>query len=313
VKNVGTLFVRNLEKKFGGSMSLRLLKFSVFSFLVVLFSITVQAQDDGDDWFGDDEPNNNFNFDFHLHGNPTIETNYGFSKNSLNLLTGKFNKTNLAEIKLGYTREDNISSTESIMKYNSSYFGLSNISYKLAQKSATADYDADMWRFAIGWDRGYGYKPGQKSAIIFYNGNAFTMSRLKINNYIPDVADNLSLNMFRDAFRYGQKTEAGMKFQIIPQLVFNASYERAQVFPRWLFWKWAGGAIIEVAAQSMIDEFVDKILDSTPMAAPVISFLLKNGLSYGIYELRKEKMNWPFNTAAPFVTDSYKFGITFIF
>jgi hypothetical protein len=294
-------------------MSLRLLKLSVLSFLVALFSITVQAQEDDDDWFEDDESHNKFSFDFHLHGNPTIETNYGFSKNSLNKLTGKFSKANLAELKLGYTNENNVSSTESIMKYSSSYFGLTNISYKLAQKSTSADYNADMWRFAAGWDHGYGYKPGQKSAIIFYNGNAFTLSRLKIDNSIPGLADSLSLNMFRDAFRYGQKTEAGIKFQIIPQLVFSAGYERAQVFPRWLFWKWAGGALIEVATQSMIDEFVDKIVDSTPMAAPVINFLLKNGLSYGIYELRKEKMNWPFNTPAPFMTDSFKFGVTFIF
>ena len=295
-------------------MSLRLLKYSIVSLLVLFVSVTAQAQEEDDDWFYDDEDSyHNFNIDFHLHGNPTIETNYGFSKNSLNLLTGKFNKANLAELKLGYTNEYNVSNTESIMKYNSSYFGISNSSYKLAKKSFSSDLDGDMWRFAAGWDRGYGYKPSQKSAIIFYNGNAFTLSRLKIDNPIPDIADSLSLNMFRDAFRYGQKTEAGMKIQIIPQLVLNASYERAQVFPRWLFWKWAGGAIIEVAAQSMVDEFVDKILDSTPMAAPVINFLLKNGLSYGIYELRKDKMNWPFNTPAPFMTDSYKFGVTFIF
>lgn len=297
-------------------MSLRLLKLSIFSLLFLFVSITAKAQEDEDDgdWFDDDdETYHNFNIDFHLHGNPTIETNYGFSKNSLNKLTGKFSKANLAELKLGYTNEYNVSSTESIMKYSSSYFGISNSSYKLAKKSVSSDLDGDIWRFAAGWDRGYGYKPSQKSAIIFYNGNAFTMSRLKIDNPIPDLADSLSLNMFRDAFRYGQKTEAGMKIQIIPQLVLNASYERAQVFPRWLFWKWAGGAIIEVAAQSMVDEFVDKILDSTPMAAPVINFLLKNGLSYGIYELRKDKMNWPFNTPAPFMTDSFKFGVTFIF
>lgn len=296
-------------------MSLRLLKLSIFSLLILFASITVQAQEDEDDgdWFEDDDTYHNFNIDFHLHGNPTIETNYGFSKNALNKLTGKFNKANLAELKLGYTNEYNVSNTESIMKYNSSYFGISNVSYRLAKKSVSTQLDGDMWRFAAGWDRGYGYKPGQKSAIIFYNGNAFTMSRLKIDNPIPDIADSLSLNMFRDAFRYGQKTEAGMKVQIIPQLVLNASYERAQIFPRWMFWKWAGGALIEVAAQSMVDEFVDKILDSTPAAAPVISFLLKNGLSYGIYELRKEKMNWPFNTPAPFQTDSFKFGVTFIF
>jgi len=294
-------------------MSYRLLKLSVFSFLVLFVSLTVHAQDEGDDWFGDDNSSHNFNIDFHLRGNPTIETNYGFSKNSLDRLSGKFSKTNLAEIRLGYTREHNISSTESIMKYKSSYVGLSNISYKLAQESTTPDYNADMWRISAGWDNGYGYKPGQKSAIIFYHGNGVTWSNLKIKNSISNPADSVALGMFNNSFRFGQKTEGGIKIQIIPQLVLNAGYERAQIFPRLLFWKWAGSAIIEVAGQAMLDEFIDKIVDSTPMAAPVISFLLKNGLSYGIYELRKEKMNWPFNTAAPILTDSYKVGITFIF
>ena len=295
-------------------MALRLLKLSIFSLVFLLVNITAQAQDDDNDWFDDDDNSyENFNFDFHLHGNPTIEMNYGGSTNSLHLLTGKFNKANLAELKLGYTTENNLSSTESIMKYKSKYFGLSNISYNLAKNSVASNYDGDMWRFSAGVDRGYGYKPGQKSAIIFYSGNALTLSRLKIDNPISNIGDSLSLNMFRDAFRYGQKTEGGMKIQIIPQLVFSAGYERAMVFPRLLFWKWVGGVAIEAAGQAMIDEFVDKILDSTPIAAPVINFLLKNGLSYGIYELRKEKMNWPFNTAAPFLTDSYKFGVTFIF
>jgi len=294
-------------------MSRTLLKLSVFSFFILLFSFNIKAQEDDGDWFDEDDTNYNFDIDFHLHGNPTIEMNYGWSNASLNLFTGKFNKANLAELKLGYTNEHSLSNSESIMKYHNNYFGLSNISYKLAKTSVASNYNSDIWRFAAGWDNGYGYKPGQKSAIIFYNGGAFTLSNLKTNSVYQNAADSFYLNPFTDGFRFGQKTEGGIKFQIIPQLVFNAGFERMEVYPKLLFWKWAGSAIIEVASQAMLDEFIDKIVDSTPMAAPVISFLLKNGLSYGIYELRKEKMNWPFKTAAPLLADSYKFGVTFIF
>jgi hypothetical protein len=32
-----------------------------------------------------------------------------------------------------------------------------------------------------------------------------------------------------------------------------------------------------------------------------------------MYQLRQEKMNWPFNTAPPLAYDQFKFGVTFVF
>jgi hypothetical protein len=54
-------------------------------------------------------------------------------------------------------------------------------------------------------------------------------------------------------------------------------------------------------------------MDSSPYAGPVVGFILKSALSYGIYELRQEKMNWPFSSAAPLSYDQVKFGMTFNF
>ena len=82
---------------------------------------------------------------------------------------------------------------------------------------------------------------------------------------------------------------------------------------RHLFWKWAGSGIIEAASQGMLDHFIGKIGKSSPMALPIVSVILKSALSYGIYELRQEKMNWPFNSAAPLSYDQWKVGVTFNF
>jgi len=294
-------------------MSFALLRKFFISLLVLVLTVGVKAQDKGDDWFDDEDSFHNFNVDFSLHGNPTIEMNYGSSASSFYLLNGKFNKAKMAELKLGYTSEHNVNGSESLMKYSDKYFGLTNLSYKLSKSTNAANYDGDIWRFSIGWDHGYGYKPGQKSAIILYNGSALTWSNLKLNTLATNPADSAMLGLFTDSYKFGQKTEGGMKIQIIPQLVVSAGFERAEVYSKVMFWKWAGSAIIEIAGQAMLDEFIDKIMDSTPAAAPIINFLLKNGLSYGIYELRKEKMNWPFNTQSPLLTDSYKFGLTLIF
>jgi hypothetical protein len=54
-------------------------------------------------------------------------------------------------------------------------------------------------------------------------------------------------------------------------------------------------------------------VDVSPAAAPIVNFVLKNGLSYGMYQLRKEKMNYPFESEAPILNDTFKIGVTFIF
>ena len=63
----------------------------------------------------------------------------------------------------------------------------------------------------------------------------------------------------------------------------------------------------------MIDNFVDKIFDRSPAAVPVVDFLLKNGLAYSLYLLKKENMNWPFNTETPLTYETFKLGVTFLF
>ena len=93
----------------------------------------------------------------------------------------------------------------------------------------------------------------------------------------------------------------------------EAGFERSIVFERHLFWKWAGSSIIELIAHGLLDAFINKILDSSPAAGPIVSFLLKSALGWGIYELKQDKMNWPFTSEPPIAFDNIKFGVTFVF
>jgi hypothetical protein len=54
-------------------------------------------------------------------------------------------------------------------------------------------------------------------------------------------------------------------------------------------------------------------MDSSPVAGPIMNFLLKGGYSYAFYKLKSEKMNWPFNTETPLTYETIKFGLTFSF
>jgi hypothetical protein len=79
----------------------------------------------------------------------------------------------------------------------------------------------------------------------------------------------------------------------------NAAYTWDQVYPRHLFWKWAGTSVIEGIASGLVDAFVKAIGNSSPKAVPVMNFVLRNGLAYGFKSLRKSNMTWPFGADTP--------------
>jgi hypothetical protein len=74
-----------------------------------------------------------------------------------------------------------------------------------------------------------------------------------------------------------------------------------------------GSAAIEAAGDHAIDSFVRSILRSSPTAVPIVNLALKGGLSYGIYELRRTRMNWPYKGASPLLFEGFRAGLTFDF
>ena len=125
--------------------------------------------------------------------------------------------------------------------------------------------------------------------------------------------DTEILNRFHDAYRFGTVNEGGIKFDIASTVSFNVSYEAAVIFPRHLVWKHLGSMIIEESAKHFLGNFIDEVSDSSPYATPIVDFLLNNGLSYAFFTLKKDKMNWPFETEAPLTYETIKFGITVTF
>ncbi len=286
-------------------------------FVIFLGTAVTFAQEDNDttntknEWKWD---HNNFKFDLfssEFKGSPTISLEYGFSKLGLRGFNESFGNPNLAEFKIGYTDIKN-TDEENILKYKYHYLFLSNFSTKLAGSSNSNELETDMWRFGFGRSTGYGYKIGN-GAIIPYHTYSFEWTRLKMNSTPVDSVDRNMIDLFNNSFRFGTSFDGGIKFKIIPNIMLDAGYQRSIVFPRHLFWKWAGSVIIEAVGQEALDHFVDQVMDASPYAVPVVSFVLKNALSYGLYELRQEKMNWPFATAAPLTYNQFKFGITFVF
>ncbi len=256
-----------------------------------------------DDRWGD------FSMDFLKNAQPTIVFNYGLSDVSLNDFTDKFGKPNLLELQLGYTNYK-MKWLESIFEENYRFLSVGYFSTKISNDDA--GLKSDLWRIGIGRTYALGYKFGSMSLTPYYS-NSLIWSRLKMNDTPADSNDKSMIEAFDKSFRFGTSSKGGITFHVTENIGVNAEYERSIIFPRHLFWKWAGSVLIEASTQALVDEFVNAIFNSSPYAAPVINFVLKNALSYGLYELRQDKMNWPFETASPLSYDQFKFGLTFVF
>lgn len=303
------------------------LQHSIITFIFLLFffaSHTVRAQETDSSWthnWDKESANENswhwdsdWDWEFNFSGfeHPSINLSYGLSKFSLKDLSTKVSDNGFAELRLGYTKEKKTFKSDYIIKHRFHYLAVSNLSYKLGLEGKANQINSQMWRFGFGWENGYGYKFGDAS-VILYNTWGMNWSQLTVEDSVVNLIDREQIDFYKDSFRFGTLAAGGIKIRPIPLLEIEAGVERSAIYPRVLFWKAAGSLIVEAIGHGLVDSFVKNVLSSTPAAAPVVSFLLKNGLSFAVYELRKDKMNWPFDSASPLMVDTYRVGMTFMF
>lgn len=257
--------------------------------------------------------------DYFYKGSPTIETTFGQTHLSLKNSDIDFNKPDyfgygLLDLKLGYTYEKKSKYSKKITDYRNSYAFVSIISPNLKLSNQTNSNNS-TYRFGLGTSSGYGYRFNEKVSLLLNNSSSFTWTRYDAGITAIEFSSSYyePIQPFNESFRFGSSTQAGIMIPVSSIINFNISFDRTLVFPRHLFWKYAGSYLIELTGQSMIDQFVKNVLRSSPYAGPIVNFLLKNGLSYVIYELRKTKMNWPFESEAPLLFDTFGAGLVFKF
>jgi hypothetical protein len=290
-----------------------------FIFLLFLVSLPVAAQTKvnlyNDDWdWG-------FKWVNWRDGKPYIELSYGLGKPLHEKVTNKFSAIGLAEIKLGFYSDDFYSEEENVIHFYERFAFISQLATRLqSSNNKTNELSSEMLRFGFGRRKGYGYNLTSVK-ILPYNQSGWLLSKLEMKNYptfLPSVnqqiaeKDNEIINRYDKGYRFSSFAEGGVRFDF-GAISFNAGYEAAVVFPRYLFWKHIASYVIESAGLNAIDNFVDEVLDSSPTAGPIVNFVLKNAYNYAFYLLKKEKMNWPFNSETPLTYETFKFGVTFTF
>lgn len=244
---------------------------------------------------------------------PTIELAYGLSDINLSGYNTNFTKPGMIELRLGTASEFTSKYSKQLIKYDNDFLFLSNATSDISSQRSGTGVSSGMWRFGFGNKEGMGLKFGNFK-LMPYNSNSFAWSRFSFDkNSIANSSDYDKFDDFNEAFRFGTSTEAGINFQLTKGLSLQPKYEISDIFPRHLFGQQLVSSIIELGGAGLLDEFVTRVMRNTPVAGTIVNFVLKNAYEYGIYQLRKEHMNWPFAGEAPLRYSTFKMGMTFTF
>ncbi len=171
----------------------------------------------------------------------------------------------------------------------------------------------DGWRFGFAFRNGYGYVLGKKQYLTLTHAGALNWSRIDVEwpSLIP--ADQAVLEKFDEEFRFGTEYEAGVNYGIADFLQAELAYNHTIVMPGVENFKFAVSALLELAVQRTIDYAAYEYIWRNPDEVPYANFLVKNIVSYLLYQLRRYDMHWPFQSKEPLNYDSIRLHFTFIF
>ncbi len=310
-----------------------ILLISIFLTSVNSFSQEVDSTESEDEFFKEKTRKHwwkNWNDDWQmweLKGVPFIELNYALGSLDQKNMNYDFAKVGLAELKLGYSSRKNFFE-EKVVAFQNKYFFISRMGSDItSNKSKVGELGSSMWKFGFAKRKGYGYKFNE-FYLLPYNSSGIVWSGLDMKNYPPSIwpavypplegqikaeSDIKFLERINQTLKFGTTYESGFNFDFASSVAFNVGYETIVIFPSYLVWKHLGSFIIESAGAQLLNNFIDEIANSSPIMLPFVNLLLKGAYQYAFYTLKKDKMNWPFNTEAPLTKESIKFGISFIF
>lgn len=212
-----------------------------------------------------------------------------------------------------------------------STYGLLIESYDYNTNILTEETTKDQfgfYKFGYSSSEGYGYILGENSDIILGQETSFGWQSINYNyGSLADsmiiilpapfneekAASNSLKRRYGDDVRFSQSFETFVKVRPIKNLSLDFGYQRDLIFPRYMIWHAMASGITEGVLEQISKYFVRKVKKVSPYAAPIVSFILQNGISYAFTELRKDNMNWPIKGEQPLIINSMNFGINYHF
>lgn len=261
----------------------------------------------------DKYPLERFNF---LDRRPTISVFGGTTSFAMKDLSAPIENALALGVELGFRRDKN-HEHPSVM---SSHWESAYLSYHKGGDVAAATPQIitdpiNAFRFGIASRNGYGYKFGSGlEGITFLHGSSgLSWTVLNVADDSLARATNQPLADFGSDVRFGEAWIPSIEVRVAEPVSFHVQYAWNQVYPRHMFWYWLGSGTTEAIADGLVVYFVQEVAKSSPIATPIMYFLLRNGVSAAFKALRMNRMNWPFNTDAPLNMHTFSIGATILF
>lgn len=242
----------------------------------------------------------------------TLDCNYGISFADINSSTNKnIDIANAYRINLDYafTRIYPLKNLKTLY-YGSEFFSLTNITSGLDPNKNKIGIPLDLWQIGVGYRNGYVVSLGNLQTIL-YHSNSIQWSRADFPNYTFN--EQSPLNRYDETYHFGSNWESGFTAKIAYPVFLNISFENSLIYPDYKFSKYCASAAIELLTQRVIDFSTYLLIDKDETLVPVLNFLVKNTISFLLYEQRKKNSFYPFNSAEAMNIYSLKFGFSFIF
>ncbi len=279
-------------------------------FYIFIFSITVILSSTQSDTFCQ---SNQFGFGSYYSGTRDfIEISYGLGNIKHDNLNTSFHNLAQNEIIIGRRTLKPIVSYK-LIQFSDNYLFSSYVDDYKEGSNNNVKLSYDIWKFGFGYRKGFGYNFGDFAILPYYHmGLVWNKMNLSLprteNSFIPPD-DLIILRHYEDQIKFGTNNIGGVDLRISSSFGIGASFETAVIFPYYKVWKQFGSFFIETLSQTGIDFLTEGvIIKAMPNVAPVLYFVLKNGLSYFFYTLKQKEMNWPFSTTAPLTLETLKFS-----
>lgn len=248
--------------------------------------------------------------DFH----PFIEGNYGLGIPRQKLFEGEFEDYGHWEAKLGFSKIT--VDRKFVLEMDEQYFfgSYSNKAQNLLDSKADPEkVKTEMIHFGMGNRLGYGYKIGFIS-LLPYQQTQTAWSKVTSESPEGLSANDLAiLDRYEGNYHFGISTEGGVKLELFRSVAVTAGYEAAVIYPRFVFFPWLGGVIVESVIVGGVTFFAQSIVANSDVLGPLFYAVLRNAAAYGIYVGLKDEMYWPVNSETPLTHETFKLGVSFTF
>jgi len=249
---------------------------------------------------------------------PYLDVYYGNAQLSRQGMSGELSNTDILGIAIGVKKEKEHKESDEVIIQDKNGVSLTLGSAQNLQNSdslyqgvsLTNTNALDFWSLGFINGTGYGYQWGSSTLMLTVEDNtSWTSINPRTYSLMQGPADWQNIMDFDGTMRLSSSMTSSLEFRVSNTLSLTGGYTWNQVMPRHLFWYWMGSEIIEGLAGNAVDRLIENFTEMSPKSQPVMHFVLKSAVLYGMKEMRRKYMNWPFETASPLNITYWNIGV----